>query len=241
MTRLDTITWGAEKFRVGTWHVDERVAYVTVGNRNLQPSASGVGALLDRLKAQGFGGVVTSALRPQDIAAFVASGFAERERLVVLQRPVRPVPTATPIAGTRLRRRRPDDMDRLLEVDHAAFEPAWRLDADGIRDALGATPRARLRLATAGGDDERDGVVGYAICGRAGRSGYLQRLAVRPGHQGRGLGHALVGDALGWLDRRRVERVLVNTQRSNERAIALYRSLGFEPDRSELIVLERGL
>jgi ribosomal-protein-alanine N-acetyltransferase len=239
MTRLDTITWGAEKFRVGTWHVDERVAYVTVGSRTLRPSASGVGALLDRLRDQGFGGVVTSALRPQDVAGFVASGFSERERLVVLRRSVLPLPGFDAAAAGRLRRRRGDDLDRVLAVDHDAFEPAWRLDAQGIRDALDATPRARLRVATAGA--RPDEVVGYAICGRAGRTGYLQRLAVRPEDQGRGVGRALVADGLAWLARRHVEDVLVNTQESNHRAIGLYRSLGFEPDRSELIVLERGL
>jgi ribosomal-protein-alanine N-acetyltransferase len=94
-------------------------------------------------------------------------------------------------------------------------------------------------VATAGA--RPDEVVGYAICGRAGRSGYLQRLAVRPEDQGRGVGRALVADGLAWLARRHVEDVLVNTQESNHRAIGLYRSLGFEPDRSELIVLERGL
>jgi ribosomal protein S18 acetylase RimI-like enzyme len=239
MTRLDTITWGAEKFRVGTWHVDERVAYVTVGNRTFRPSASGVGALVDRLRDQGFGGVVTSALRPQDVAGFVASGFSERERLVVLRRRVLPLPHFDPVAADRLRRRHGDDVARVLTVDHAAFEPAWRLDAQGVRDALGATPRSRLRLATAAG--RSDDVVGYSIFGRAGRSGYLQRLAVHPADQGRGLGRALVADGLAWLARRHVDEVLVNTQESNHRAIGLYRSLGFESDRSELIVLERGL
>jgi ribosomal protein S18 acetylase RimI-like enzyme len=237
MARLCTIAWGAERFRVGAWHADEHVAYVTTGGRTFRPTASGVSTLVARLRDQGFGGVVTSAMRPQDVPAFVASGFSERERLVVLRRPVAPVPLVEPGAAVRLRRRHGDDLPALLAIDHAAFEPAWQLDADGVRDALGATPRARLRLSTA-----PDGsAVGYAICGRAGRTGYLQRLAVHPSHHHHGHGRALVLDALGWLARRRADEVLVNTQQSNHRAIALYRSLGFEPDRSELIVLERSL
>jgi ribosomal protein S18 acetylase RimI-like enzyme len=236
MTRLNTITWGAERFRVAAWHVDEHVAYVSTGGRTFQPTVPGVTTLLGRLRDQGFGGVVTSALRPQDVPAFVASGFSERERLVVLRRPVAHVPPIDAVAHARLRRRRPDDLADLLAVDHAAFEPSWRLDAEGIRDAQNATPRSRLRLSTVG-----DSLVGYAICGRAGRTGYLQRLAVHPDHQGEGHGRALVIDALAWLARRRADDVLVNTQRSNERAIELYRSLGFEHDRGELIVLERAL
>jgi ribosomal protein S18 acetylase RimI-like enzyme len=241
MTRLDTITWGAEKFRVAAWHVDEHVAYVTTGGRTFQPSVPGVASLLGRLRDQGFGGVVTSALRPQDVPAFVASGFSERERLVVLRRAVADVPSVDPISHGRLRRRRPDDLPGLLAVDHAAFEPAWRLDAAGIRDAQSATPRSRLRVSTAAVAARSSALVGYAICGRAGRTGYLQRLAVHPASQGRGHGRALVVDALGWLARRHAEDVLVNTQRSNQRAIELYRSLGFEHDRAELIVLERAL
>jgi ribosomal protein S18 acetylase RimI-like enzyme len=237
MARLCTIAWGAERFRVGAWHVDEHVAYVTTGGRTFQPTASGVSTLVRRLRDEGFGGVVTSAMRPQDVPAFVASGFSERERLIVLRRPVPAHPPVVPGPAGRLRRRHGEDLSTLLAVDHAAFEPAWRLDADGIRDALGATPRARLRIGTAA-----DGsVAAYAICGRAGRTGYLQRLAVHPAHQRHGHGRALVVDAIGWLARRRADEVLVNTQQSNHRAIALYRSLGFEPDRSELIVLERSL
>jgi ribosomal-protein-alanine N-acetyltransferase len=241
MTRLSTITWGAERFRVAAWHVDEHVAYVSTGGRTFQPTVSGVATLLGRLRDEGFGGVVTSALRPQDVPAFVASGFSERERLVVLRRQVLPLPGIDDAARARLRRRRPDDLAKLLAVDHAAFEPAWRLDADGIRDAQAATPRSRLRLSTAAEAGSNGGMVAYAICGRAGRTGYLQRLAVHPHHQSQGHGRALVTDALGWLARRRAEDVLVNTQRSNERAIELYRSLGFEHDRAELIVLERAL
>jgi ribosomal protein S18 acetylase RimI-like enzyme len=241
MTRLNTITWGAEKFRVATWHVDEHVAYVSTGGRTFQPTVPGVSSLVGRLRDQGFGGVVTSALRPQDVPAFVASGFSERERLVVLRRAVLPVPPIDAVAQARLRRRRPDDLATLLAIDHAAFEPAWRLDADGIRDAQSATPRSRLRLSTAPTPEAAAELVGYAICGRAGRTGYLQRLAVHPDHQGHGHGRALVTDALDWLGRRRADDVLVNTQRSNERAIELYRSLGFEHDRGELIVLERSL
>jgi ribosomal protein S18 acetylase RimI-like enzyme len=132
-------------------------------------------------------------------------------------------------------------MPAILAVDHLAFEAPWRLDASGIDEAMHATPRSRLRVGTDTSGEGRPIVCGYAICGRAGRTGYLQRLAVDPERQGRGLGRELVIDALAWLARRHATSVLVNTQETNERAIDLYRSLGFEPDRAELIVLERDL
>ena len=56
----------------------------------------------------------------------------------------------------------------------------------GLDDAVGATPSARLRVGV-----DPDGyapVAGYAVTGRAGSRGYLQRLAVDPRCQRRGLG-----------------------------------------------------
>ena len=236
MTRLSTITWGPEKFRVGPWHADGRVAYLAVGSHTFRPSPTGIGAVLERLRRDGFARVVTGALRPQEVPAFLASGFAERERLVVLSRPIHRDEPSPTIA---VRRCRPTEMDQVVRVDHAAFAPPWQLDVAGIRDAMAATPRSRLRLVTSpalGG-----AVAGYAVCGRAGRTGYLQRLAVDPTVHGHGLGRALLADALGWLARWRATEVLVNTQETNRRAIDVYLSAGFRADRSELIVLERDL
>ena len=69
--------------------------------------------------------------------------------------------------------------------------------------------------------------------GRAGRTGYVQRLAVHPDQHRRGVATALLADALTWMQRWRADRVLVNTHVDNEPALALYRRLGFVdlPDR----------
>ncbi len=99
---------------------------------------------------------------------------------------------------------------------------------------MAATPVRRLRVAE---DGETPGVIAYALTGRAGTSGYLQRLAVTPSHQGRGIGRALALDSLHWLRRHRAERALVNTQVTNDRAFGLYVSLGFVPDPHGLAVL----
>ena len=86
----------------------------------------------------------------------------------------------------------------------------------------------------------RDGrLVGYAVTGRAGSQGFLQRLATDPDHAGTGIGAELVLDALRWGARRRVTRVLVNTQEGNERALELYRRLGFQLTPTDLVVLTR--
>jgi ribosomal protein S18 acetylase RimI-like enzyme len=85
------------------------------------------------------------------------------------------------------------------------------------------------------------GIAGYAITGRAGGHGFLQRLAVHPTWQRRGVGRALVIDGLAWLERRGVERVVVNTQLENRKALALYEGLGFRREPRCLSVLSAGV
>jgi ribosomal-protein-alanine N-acetyltransferase len=129
----------------------------------------------------------------------------------------------------------------VLELDRLAFDPFWRLDESGLDEAVAATPHTRFRVALANDEPGTETVVGYAITGRAGRRGYLQRLAVHPDAQGQGLGLLLVADALRWLRRWRAERAMVNTQLANGRALALYEGVGFRREPSGLSVLGREL
>ena len=53
-------------------------------------------------------------------------------------------------------------------------------------------------------------------------------IAVHEGHQGRGVGRALMNELLRWArSSPHVEKVELQVRSSNDRAIALYRSLGF--------------
>lgn len=186
---------------------------------------------VDRAADGGFARVVTPAIAPHDWRPYLDAGFDIRERLHLLAHDLLDLPDlpveATP---TRLRRVGRRDLDRVLAVDHAAFEPFWRLDGPGLEEAADATPSSRWRT-------DRD-VRSYALFGRAGGRGYVQRLGVRPDAQGQGLGSALVIDGLRWLQRWRVAEALVNTQESNERAVALYERLGFRRRPTGLAVLE---
>ena len=233
----DVIRWGAERARTGLWRGDRRVAYLTPLPDAPTPSETFVRRCLDVLAQRGFSRVVTGALAPGEQEGFLSAGFEVEEHLYLLCHDLRRLPPVTPQEHT-LRRGRVADRAAVLAIDGLAFPPFWRLDDGGLRDAIQATPHTRFRV---GSDPGGGDLVAYAVTGRAGRRGFLQRLAVHPDRQGAGLGRALVLDALRWLGRRRVDRAVVNTQLGNERALALYEGLGFRREPSGLSVLSTGL
>lgn len=108
-------------------------------------------------------------------------------------------------------------------IDGAAFPPLWRLDEDGLRDAMGATPNSALLVTVSEG-----GPSGFAIVGSGSIAGYLQRVAVHPAFARQGLGRSLVRAANRWARRRGARSMMLNTQPENEAAAALYTSEGFE-------------
>ncbi len=225
----DVIRWGHEHARAGPWHGDRRTAYLVPLPEGPVPSLGFVRWAMDELAARGFSRVVTNALSTHEQVAFVGAGFQIREELCLLGHDLVQLPYAAP---AHHRRARLADYREVLDLDARAFPSFWHLDERGLADAIGATPRSRFRVAP-----RPDGVVAYALTGRAGRRGFLQRLAVHPRYRRQGLGAALVVDALGWLRRRRVERVLVNTPSTNHAAMALYESLGFHREPQGLAVL----
>lgn len=228
-TNLDVIRWGRERVRTGPWRGDAGVAYVTPMPDAPLPSVVFVRRCLDQLASRGYRRVITSALAPAEQVGFLAAGFDVHERLHLLAHDLRSIPRAD---TSGLRRALRADHPAVLAVDGRAFPPFWRIDEASLADALTATPNSRFRVAALDGV-----VVGYAVTGRAGRRGFLQRLAVDPGHQRRGVGRALAVDALRWLRRWRVEHAVVNTQIGNEAALTLYESLGFRREAAGLSVL----
>lgn len=182
----------------------------------------------------------TGALFPRAAAAFARCGFVEVDRLALLERPlhdVGPTATATTLTTTRLRKR---DIHAAAEIDQAAFPDGWRHDVASLDSITTATPQARLRLAvTPEQRRSRERPVGFAITGRSGPNGYLQRIAVRPDARRNGAARLLVDDALHWLVRRGAHRALVNTGTDNHAALELYARAGFDRLTDELVVLER--
>lgn len=219
----------ARSIRTTTWRGDERVAVLTPVPDRPTPSPGRIAEEVAALRERGVVRVITAALHRPELGPFLANGFSEFDRLHLLRHDLRDLPDAPSVP---LRRARVRDRAEIIALDNRAFDGFWALDRDGLRDALDATPLRRLRIVRDGRD-----ILAYAVSGRAGAHGYLQRLAVDPSAQGRGLGLALVADALRWLVRGGARQALVNTQVDNERAYRLYRSCGFRPEPTGLIVL----
>jgi len=223
------------RLRISPWRGDVGTAHLTPGRA--RPTPASIARALDELATGSYRAALTAALPAAEQRPFLDAGFEVHERLHLLVRSVDDLPQLDPPLAD-LRRGHHADRPAVLAVDAAAFPPFWRLDQLGLDDALAATPSARLRVAV---DPHDRSVNGYAVTGRAGPRGYLQRLAVTPAAQGAGIGAALAVDGLRWLRRRGANEVLVNTQEGNEPAVRLYQRLGFHLRADGLAVLRRTL
>ena len=239
----DVVRRDGSGLRISAWPNDDLVvptAQLAPVLGDSLPSASVLAELTRELLDHGYTEAVTVALAPREQIPFLTAGFSVKEELHLLVHHMTPLPRrAAPRTGPRARRARDEDWEGILATDSEAFADFWRLGRQGLLQAMAATPVRRLRVVSGvvNGAATADDVVGYALTGRAGTAGYLQRLAVRPGAQGRGVGRALVLDGLHWLRRHRVERVLVNTQLANARALNLYLGVGFVVETDRLAVL----
>ena len=227
MTSSDVVRLGPERIRVGPWRSTDGWGLVAPIGANRPPSLAAVDRALDELHARGYHRAVTPALATQEQATFLRRGFEVHHRLHLLTHDLHELPNVPPIPTRRARR---SDRDAVIAVDQVTFPPFWRLDVDGLGEALDATPSHRHRVAG-------EPIHGYAVWGRANQRGYLQRLAVHPDQAGRGIGAGMVLDGLRWLRRWHVSEVLVNTQDDNERALSLYERLGFQRRLRGLAVL----
>ena len=221
--------------RISPWRGDASTAQV-VAVRGPAPDNATVLTLLELLGNRDVTTVLTAALSPDDQHPFTAAGFTPLEHLTLMHRPLQPEeptpPSRSPHRLSRIGRRRLSDT---LDADtdaFSSFSPFWRFDSAAYAEACEATDLSRQRCVRIDGR-----VVAYAIAGRSSTSGFVQRLAVRPGYESLGIGSALLADAISWLDRAGARDVWVNTQPDNDRARLLYQRHGFAERAGGLVVL----
>lgn len=174
--------------------------------------------------AAGVEKVVTLLLTEPSAGDYRRWGFHEVCRIVMLERSLlREIPDPDGRAdGLEIEDFKPSRMQEVLEIDHSAFEPFWRLDERTLLE-IAASCRYNVFLTVR----VEGNTAGYVIGGARNRLGYLQRLGVAPAFQGRGLGKILACELLRRLRDVGTVAVLVNTQDYNQAALSLYRSLGF--------------
>lgn len=221
---------GGHRLKVAPWQGEAQVALVGPARVRRSPNPTEILRCVKELERRGVVRAVTPALSPFEAEPFFQAGFELQEELHLL---ARHIDQRIPSPNHRLRPGRPWHRKRVLDIDARAFDSFWQFDKFSLKEARTATPSSRFVVAT-----EDRTVMGYAVTGKAGGRGYLQRLAVDPQAQGRGIGTSLINDCLRWLHRKNVGMVLVNTQERNVRALSLYERHGFVRQREGLLVLQ---
>lgn len=232
---------GVVTARVRSWPGRADIAHVVLTDHQRSPTVSAVRSWCELLRLEGYAVVRTGALSADAAETFERAAFRsiqslallrldDAERLRGLRRLPRPAVAMRSMRSTR-------SLLTAATIDRRAFGVEWDLDVTAIREACRATPSHRIRLAVTAADEP----AGYMITGRSGSSGFVQRLAVNPDHQGQGIGHALMQDGLRWLGRSRVDDILVNTHLDNVPALQLYDSWGFHRLEENLHVMELDL
>lgn len=229
-----TGTSPAARARIVPWPRQPDVAQLVLVDHHMVPDRANIEQWLGEVATTGARTARTNALFPAAADVFHDAGFSMVDTLTLLELDLASPPTEARDAAGRTRRMRNADLPAAAEIDHRAFGDGWSNDEESLAGIRSATPHHRSRVRRTGGR-----VVGFAINGRAGSTGYIQRLAVDPAARRQGHAEALVDDALAWMARRSVHVVLVNTAADNHAALALYRSFGFHERDQPLLIMER--
>ncbi len=180
---------------------------------------------------QGFSTLLSPLVAEEAASAYRAAGMADHAAVVVLRydRHASPPLDASPPAGTVLRRALPADLASVARIDAACFDAFWRYDPDRL---AGYLVEDRLMVA------EEDGqVIGYTLSTLVRESATIGRLAVDPAARRRGIGKALLADALSYLARTGAGSVSLCTQEENRASRELYRSVGLRELQGRLLFL----
>ena len=222
--------------RVRPWAFEANVAHLVLYNQSQLPTPSDITEWISGLRTAGYDTIRTGAVGAQAGARFERLGFESIQSLVLLEH-------KTSVRSTAASHKSAGGVDpsRHSTTTTTRAESTWRRSVPaGASIVSESAMSARRHLVTEHEQFESDKqLIAYAISGRDGRNGYIQRLAGRPEHQHQGHGLSLVTDSLRWMARWRVQRALVNTHIGNDAALALYHRLGFTDLSDHLHVYER--
>ena len=149
-------------------------------------------------------------------------GFELLDEIITLTKSDRSVPCMG-AADAHIRPARPSDLAALLAIDRTAFSPHWWVSEANLRHWTSSS--AYFSVAQQGNE-----LLGYATGETANLTSHLNRIAVHPDHQHRGVGRLLLRDGLLAFWREGARQITLNTQADNRQALRLYRHFQFEPE-----------
>ena len=187
----------------------------------------GIGALLDAvlvpvlasLRVQGVRALNCMAWPPWLAEKLPAHDFAPIAHVVTCRKDDTAVP-ALPPCPAFVRPANSTDLDAIIEVDRAAFEPDWWYGQTTFFRAM----RGASRFVVAEQDSQR---IGYAFAHANGSHAHVTRLAVRPAYQRAGIGARLIADLIEHAREQGVQTITLNTQTYNRNSLRLYQRFGF--------------
>lgn len=151
-----------------------------------------------------------------------ADGFQRRETVITYGRHATAPVSISGNAIVAIEHADASMVHEIAAIDWRVFGPLWHKPAEDLdRVVAGGLP---FMVATHAGC-----IVGYQWHAHADSHGHLNRLAVSPEWQDRGVGTRLLTEALAAMACVGVSWVTLNTQQSNVRSRRLYERFGFEP------------
>ena len=178
------------------------------------------GTAREEIMRAGGATVAAIAMQPWFRQVLAASGFENRQQIVMLEWMYRPW-AASRANGIRIRRMTAADLAGVMQTDHTSFDPLWHNSSDTLQRAFSQSMYATVA-------ESSQGIVGYQLTTGHGPRAHLARLAVHPTMQGRGIGRALLGNLFENLLQSGVSRLSVNTQSDNPISLNLYTKMGFQ-------------
>jgi len=199
--------------------------------RLIRGGSNFIEACASRLHSLGAPAVMSSPLAQSARRPWEAAGFAPFIDLALMRLDL--IPPVSPPQHLVIRQDS-YDVDQMLAVDAAAFEPFWRFSKDALIESFQATSRSSVFVIR----DGDLGITGYAIVGYGHAISYLQRVAVDPKWQGMGMGRSLIRAVARSARRHGSKALLLNTQPDNASAASLYEAEGYLPLPESLAVLK---
>ena len=113
------------------------------------------------------------------------------------------------------------DLIRILRIEKECFSDPWSINI--FRSALSEPHTSVFVL-----EDGEEGVLGYSVSTVVLDEGSLDNLAVTASRRGQGAGRMLFENVLADVRKKGAERIFLEVRESNETALKLYESAGFE-------------